>query len=56
MKWPYKATLQVNQLSNIDLTQVEIMSDGCGVSTLARSLDYVSYLIIRWCYKHCCCR
>ena len=28
-----------------------IMSDGCGLSTLARSLDYASIRVIRWCYK-----
>ena len=34
--------------------RVEIVSDGCGLSILAWSLDHVSYCVI--CYKHCCCR
>ena len=37
-----KATLRVDQLSNIDPTRVEIVSDGCGLSTLASSLRQLS--------------
>ena len=57
-KWPYKATLRVDQLSNVNPTtepRVEIVSDGCRLSVLARSLDHVGYCVIRWCYKHRYC-